>query len=86
MAESAIETVFSLFACAIFFLTCASITGSIVAAVLAGKRDGTTSTPGQQVVAIDANTKPEDSTETSRNVLHADRVSGFDKEKLRSRY
>ena len=52
MAESAIETVFSLFACAIFFLTCVSITGSIVAAVLAGKRDGTASTRGQQAVAM----------------------------------
>jgi hypothetical protein len=85
MAESAIETVFSLFACAIFILTCVSITGSIVAAVLAGKRDGTTSR-GQQAVAIDRNTKPEDSTEASRKVLQADRVSGFSKEKLPFRY
>jgi hypothetical protein len=73
MAGSAIEAVFSLFACAIFFITCVSITGSIVAALLAVRRDGATSTSGQQALAIDVNTQPEDPPEASRSVLRANR-------------
>jgi hypothetical protein len=73
MAESAIETVFSLFACAIFFLTCVSIIGSIIVALRAVRSCSTTSTSGQRALAIDVNTQREDSPEATREVLRAGR-------------
>jgi hypothetical protein len=75
MAGSSIEMLFWLFACAIFFITCVSIIGSIVAALRAVIRDSNTSTSGEQALAIDANTQP---------VLRADRVLRLGKEKVPS--
>jgi hypothetical protein len=69
MAGSAIETVFSLFAGAIFVMTCVSIIGSILAALWAVSREGTGSTKDQQTLAASDVTQPEDLQEASHRVL-----------------